>query len=134
MGESERLGLLINHLKTNAFNFSKQAKIAQGTVSSILKKKRRLSRDLIDQISLTYPNINIDWLLRGIGDMFHQELEHADIAGEPTVEYVAIKSTKIELDGLPDRIHKFILFGRVGARVKISWHNAYTSPGNWHDE
>ena len=75
MGESERLGLLINHLKTNAFNFSKQAKIAQGTVSSILKKKRRLSRDLIDQISLTYPNINIDWLLRGIGDMFHQELE-----------------------------------------------------------
>lgn len=72
MGESERLGFLVNHLKTNAFQFSKRAKIAQGTVSGIINGKRRMSRDIIDLIAIAYPQVSIEWVLRGIGPMLHE--------------------------------------------------------------
>ena len=53
MGESERLNALINQLKTNAFQFSKRANIAQGSVSNIISGNRRLSRDIIDKVVLS---------------------------------------------------------------------------------
>ena len=103
MGESERLGLIINHLKTNAFQFSKRAKIAQGSVSNILNGRRRMSRDIIDQIIKTYPEINMEWILRGVGTMFHDLPKEADQLNEDAVAYTAIKSTvSLQHDGLPD--------------------------------
>ena len=104
MGEGERLGLLINHLKTNAFQFSKHTKISQGSVSSIINGKRRMSRDIIDQISKAYPSINIDWLLKGAGEMFIQLPEdRTDITNEPIVDNSTIKLTiGTPEDGFPD--------------------------------
>lgn len=92
MGESERLGFLINQLKTNAFQFSTHAKIAQGSVSNIINGKRRMSRDIIDSIIQYYPEVNIEWLLRGIGSPFHEVVQGANVVNESRGEYSAIKS------------------------------------------
>ena len=103
MEEGERLGLLINHLKTNAFQFSKHAKISQGSVSSIINGKRRMSRDILDSIISTHQNVNIDWLIKGTGEMFIQLPEVQKEASNPVLDNNELKSTiKAPEDWLPD--------------------------------
>lgn len=93
MSESERLAELINHLKTNASQFSIRANIAQGSISNIINGKKRITRDIIDAIMTTHPNVSLDWLMKGVGGMFLIISEDQAIGtSEPMPEYFTEKS------------------------------------------
>lgn len=93
LSESERLESLIKHLKTNAYQFSLKAGIAQGAVSNIINGRRRLSRDIIDLIVQSFPKVSLDWLLRGIGTVFlPEDHEQTEVVMEETSDYVVKNS------------------------------------------
>jgi len=104
MDEAIRLTSLLNHLKINASQFAKKTGIPQGSVSAITLGKKRITIEILHSIIKTYPTVNIDWLMKGVGEPFLEILEETGVdSNEPLVDYTAIKSTLGKLaDGLPD--------------------------------
>ena len=100
MDEAQRMNLLLNHLKINASQFSKKTGIPQPSVSAIANGNKRITIEILHRIVKAYPFLSLDWLMKGVGTMFYDTPE--TVASEPLVDYLAIKSTKSELDGLPD--------------------------------
>lgn len=102
MSEAKRLNQLINLLKTNAFQFSKSARIAQGSISAITSGKKRISRDILDKITAQYPSVSIDWLLKGTGEPFLSEpvpiRESVQMLSESQAEYSPTKPLEFPTD------------------------------------
>ncbi len=54
-------------------SFELQAGLANGVISTALKKKRDISWDSVSKIIETYKEIDIEWLITGQGEMFKSE-------------------------------------------------------------
>lgn len=111
MKEGKRLDYLINLLKTNAFQFSQKANIAQGSVSAIINGRKRISRDILDSICTAYPEVNLNWLIKGTGDVFTKIDSMPGEINTSGIENENKKSTNsLPPIALPseDRIRKFI--------------------------
>lgn len=72
MHVSERINLIINHLKLNKNSFSKAIGLSNNvTIGKILNDKRSPSFDILTKIIQTYDCINSHWLLTGEGEMLN---------------------------------------------------------------
>lgn len=65
-----RLLTYIEYLKTSVRNFEFKAGLSNGTVSKIGESPRV---SVLNRIHKTYPDLNVDWLLTGEGDMLRAE-------------------------------------------------------------
>lgn len=72
MEESAQFRELLNLLKIKANKLAKITGISESVCYQITNGKRKLTRESLELLVNAYPNINIDWLLRGIGQPFHQ--------------------------------------------------------------
>jgi len=74
MGNFERLRLLRETIGVTQGDFAKTIGVAPSFISGIERKKKDLSRDLLEKILKKY-NVNLNWLLTGEGEMFLGEQE-----------------------------------------------------------
>lgn len=88
MSEATRLKNLINQLNINASQFAKQAGIKQPTISAVMAGRKRITIDMVHSIRDSFPQVNLDWLLKGRGEMLIEEENQSsttilnDTAGE----------------------------------------------------
>ena len=67
--------------KMSQKSFSEYLEKSQGTISSIFTGRTRPTLDLIEAIKQKFPQVSINWLLFGQGDMF---LTDPNAEGEPS--------------------------------------------------
>lgn len=66
MGIKERLLVFIKYKEMSKYAFEKSIGVSNGFINSI---KKSVGSDKLDEISDVYPELNINWLLTGIGAM-----------------------------------------------------------------
>ena len=66
---SDRIKSVMNKVGKNSITFSEEIGIQQSTLSHILNGRNRPSLDVVMKISQRYPEVSLDWLINGQGDM-----------------------------------------------------------------
>ncbi|MGX7688076.1 hypothetical protein ACWA1C_12990 [Flectobacillus roseus] len=79
---SQRFEALIKALKMNNNSFANSIGKTSTMIKFIVDGKSKPGFDLLEQVLITYPNVNSDWLLRGEGEMFK---ETEKVVVEPTL-------------------------------------------------
>jgi transcriptional regulator with XRE-family HTH domain len=69
MSQGERIKKIRQNLNLSQEDFGKLFEIQKQMVSSIENNKIKLNNEKLEKLLLTY-NVNINWLLAEIGDMF----------------------------------------------------------------
>lgn len=70
MGVDKRIKRLIDHFELNVSSFSKSIGLTGNvTIHKIVKGESSPSFATLSKIKETYPEVNIDWILSGEGDM-----------------------------------------------------------------
>ncbi|MFT4221470.1 S24 family peptidase [Dysgonomonas sp.] len=70
MGIKERLLVFIKYKELSKYAFEKSIGVSNGFINSI---KKSVGSDKLDGISDVYPELNINWLLTGIGAMLNPQ-------------------------------------------------------------
>ncbi len=87
MGIKERLVTFLEHLKIGQKKFEVAAGLSNGFVNNI---GNGISTVSTNKIRSAYPELNIDWLLTGEGDMFNKA--YVNIVSEPPAPYGKIEA------------------------------------------
>lgn len=100
---AERLAFLIdNILKIKTVQFSKRLSMRPAYLSQIRTGKKPFTKSIAFKIGEKYPNINIQWVLSGVGEPMKTDSEHAQElpqVNEPQAEY---KAERIALEDVPE--------------------------------
>lgn len=75
---NERFNQLIEALRMNPSAFAKSINKSYTAIENTLKGRTRPGFDLLEAVSLTYPNVDTDWLISGKGEMFRLSTKPAD--------------------------------------------------------
>ncbi len=110
----KKIEILLNILKINKLEFSKNVHISQGHLSRVLSDKGKLTYEQLVLINEKY-NVNLNWLLSESGDMFndnyHQSINNVNEEiitytnnesdkKNVIVQQIKEKDPKINLDGV----------------------------------
>lgn len=68
-----RLEKLLFTLKTNQLRLAAETGLNQSFLSAIIRGKKDISRDVLENLAIRYPSVNLTWLLIGTGEMFLPE-------------------------------------------------------------
>ncbi|WP_316777747.1 helix-turn-helix transcriptional regulator [Pedobacter antarcticus] len=69
-----RLNTLIEALKLSEIKFATEIGTSSAMISKIINKDVNFGVDIIHKISHRYPEVNINWLLLGVGEMYNQSV------------------------------------------------------------
>ena len=50
-------------------------------ISDIKSGRKKLSLEILRRMKLSYPNVNIEWVIMGEGEMFHTQLQPTQTTG-----------------------------------------------------
>lgn len=64
-----RIRQIMEQQKLNAGAFAESIGVAQATISQILRGRNMPSTDVLLRLHQRYPNVSLDWLLTGKGDL-----------------------------------------------------------------
>ena len=84
MSTKERLKEYISYQGINVSSFEKMINTSNGYVNSISKG---IGSDKLEIILENFPNLNIEWLLTGKGNMLKEEIIEVNVLKEPKEEY-----------------------------------------------
>ena len=101
---NQRVEMLIKKVATNKASFSQATGISSVILSHISSGRNKVSLTAVEQILITYPKVNAEWLVLGKGSMFKDALDH-DLTSELRVELQEMGS---DLDRLKSSLEKKI--------------------------
>ena len=70
---SERIRLMIKELNETQSSFANKVGTSQSTIATAIMRGSDLSSQLIGRITRAYPNVNLNWLMTGEGNMFKSD-------------------------------------------------------------
>lgn len=73
MDITERLKLFMQHEGVTTFQMNKAAGLSRTLLAKALEKHQGLNSTTIEKIVTAYPNLNVDWLVTGRGEMLMSE-------------------------------------------------------------
>ena len=71
MSDRERIEYLINLYMLTPSQFADKTGIQRASVSHILSSRNKPSYEIMQKISLAFPEVNVGWLFMGIGEPPH---------------------------------------------------------------
>lgn len=71
MKTKDRLKLFVKSINMGQNAFEKEVGIANGYLAS---KSQTVSSDIVEKIIAKYPDLSLDWLFRGKGEMYKSEM------------------------------------------------------------
>lgn len=86
MKTKERLKLFVQSLNIGQNKFEEAVGIANGYLAS---RSQSVNSDAIEKILVKYPNLNLDWLFTGNGEMFQEERLDVSVKTLPRIPYDA---------------------------------------------
>lgn len=72
----DRIELIRQHEGMSSADFAEAIGVARATVTHILQGRNKPSLDVMLGIHKRFPNVNLDWLLTGKGEMFGKEAKN----------------------------------------------------------
>ena len=69
----QRIMLILEDKQVSANALSKLVDMSQTTLNTQLKGERALSANVVAKVLVAYPDVSAEWLMRGIGTMYHKE-------------------------------------------------------------
>lgn len=84
--QSERFSQLIEALNISQVVMAERIGYSQEYVSQIASGKRTLTRGILQNIANNLPNVNLEWLIRGNGEMMLVETYQIDEGRPRTLE------------------------------------------------
>nr|WP_295931104.1 helix-turn-helix transcriptional regulator [uncultured Dyadobacter sp.] len=66
---SHRLKELINYLGVSITAFETKIGVSKGAIAKPIKNGKTVGVEVLEKILIEYPNVNLDWLVAGIGKM-----------------------------------------------------------------
>lgn len=84
---NERLRLLIEKLNCNISEFAEVTKIKQTSLSTALIRSKTLSSQILNNIIISFPKVNIGWLITGQGEMFNSK--STELITKPRIPFSA---------------------------------------------
>jgi transcriptional regulator with XRE-family HTH domain len=100
---NNRIGLLLKVKDVTASRFAEMIGVQPSNISHLLSGRNKPSLDFIIKVCETFPDINIDWLMFGKGNMFKSET--TTFVNSPEIEEKEIKTNIQEthnVSGIPD--------------------------------
>lgn len=94
------LGIVTDYVKLAAILDTNKAGI-----SDIKSGRKKLSIELLRRMKLSYPSVNIEWVIMGDGDMFHSDSPSQSTNMEDKL-LNTIQSQAEEIGRLKERIHQ----------------------------
>ncbi len=79
----DRLKQIIDYYNLNTRNFEIKISVSEGVISKFLANKNGIKADTLQKINAIFPNINLDWLITGRGNMLI-DLHHEPKKNEQT--------------------------------------------------
>lgn len=67
---SERLKQLIDVIGISITAFETSIGVSKGALAKPIKNKRSVGVEVLEKILTSYPNVSLDWLVLGIGEIF----------------------------------------------------------------
>lgn len=69
----QRVKLVLEDKSISVNALSKQINVAQATLNPQLRGDRTLAANIVEKILTAFPDVSADWLMRGVGTMYHKE-------------------------------------------------------------
>jgi len=69
----DRIKIIMDEKELNASTFADMIQVSRGTVSHILNGRNQPSKDTIDKILQTFPDISSSWFLKGESPMYKSD-------------------------------------------------------------
>lgn len=69
----QRIMLILENKQVSVNALSKLVDMSQTTLNTQLKGERALSANVVAKVLVAYPDVSAEWLMRGIGTMYHKE-------------------------------------------------------------
>lgn len=141
-GVQERLNQFINYLDISVSQFEQNIGVGNAFVSNTNSRMRNSSKNLI---SSRYPELNMDWLIKGKGDMLNSDKNTINSSGANSAN--AIHGNAIVLSGNKsfheDKRNKIPFYDDVsaiggintmGANIDNNSVTEYIDTGDWFKE
>ena len=94
----ERISALMKHMGMSQKDFAKEIRISPGTLSSIFSGRNKTTLNTLNNIHDRFPEVNMDWLMNGTGDMF---VSSAPVSPQIEAGEGASSVTSFPASGLP---------------------------------
>lgn len=101
----QRIKIIYETLGLTQSHFSKQCNLSQSTVNGWYRLNKIPSVDAIKSIVAAYPNISLDWLILGEGDMYNEQNTTVESAVIQRINQI-LKEKNISVSELATRIGK----------------------------
>lgn len=66
---SERLRQFIEHTGKSITSFEASIDVSKGAIAKPIKNKKSVGAEVLDKILSNYPDLNLEWLVSGFGEM-----------------------------------------------------------------
>ncbi len=100
MTASERLKYLLDSKNLSVAQFGKKVGVSRDTLNKMFAKGSDPKLHLLQKCLELYPNLNIDWLILGKGDMWKITEEKTSLLEQE------MKAVKLELKRINERLEK----------------------------
>ncbi len=87
----DRISQLIKTMKLSASQFADEIGVQRSSVSHVLSGRNKPSLDFVTKIMMAYPDVNADWLLTGMGNMYSDESSPQLETGMPSGNQLSIE-------------------------------------------
>jgi hypothetical protein len=82
----ERVYQYLKHKQIRPIRFEKANGFSNGYLGTQLKRKGNLGEDVVNRIVRNFPDISLEWLMLGNGDMLRSS-KNSKMVNEPSEEY-----------------------------------------------
>ena len=94
----DRINALMKHLGMSQKDFANEICISPGTLSSIFSGRNKPTLNTLNNIHERFPEVNMDWLMNGKGEMFASS---APVSQQVEAGEVGSPITSSSVSGLP---------------------------------
>ncbi len=126
---NKRLQQFLNAENITQSQFAERIGVAKASVSHILAGRNRPGFDFIESMSLSFPDLNLDWLICGKGRMYKSMRQETGIFADPSHEAAILNSQPATLSELsedstqvgqtPHNITKVVIFYDDGTYTEL---------------
>lgn len=99
----ERIEVLISKLQMSQSDFAKSIEVGQATLSKMFRTKTKPGFATIYGIAVYYPEVNIEWIIKGEGNIFKSKEVVKSMVSDQDVSY-QLNEMQTEIEALKKRI------------------------------
>ena len=100
----DRLAQFVRHTGLSDNQFTLKSGLSNGLLANIIKKKSSFTNDTIEKILYAFPELNIEWVLRGEGEMLRKRAQTSSLVLKEAQEKYQISKKESQIYLFPEEL------------------------------